>query len=516
MRLNTDAKIKLLHMAGAPWNFLDPTAKISDKQVEIIGRPERIKLVNAGAGYGKSVTAAMEALCELVIPHSRTAIVAATYDLCEPEFKYVHDAFLRLFDTNATSRLINVNTKRSHDMEIDTIWDSRLQVFSTEKGDGDAVLGKEFDLAILAEGSKISANAYRRKIFPRTVRRAKKQRETGYTRETGRIVIYSTPDHFDGATAVVYEKVLKETNGKPKLFEYPNKPWAESIWCKEAPSSENPSFDTSQFEAARKMMTPEEFDEQMMGKFTRKSGLIFKEFNKDFHVRQMPSEKELAKMKFGVGIDTGKGFAAILLGIDADRKKWVLGEVYNNACTSEENYRDVENMVSEVLGPLCPANSFEEVKKRIAVWAIDLRSQDKDNAEELLGVGVDWIDDNWEPSVNMFRTWFGAKELFIVEDCVWLIEELDHYSWKRSLRGQSTNSTLVEATDSTGADHAIDAMRFGGTLLDNDGPLEEAEVSISFEDAYWKNEFHKRTGRLMERMQEPSSPMDAFRRTHEL
>lgn len=116
IRVSPEAKVKLCHLAGAPWWDKDENAKLSKLQVEVLGRPEREKIVHGGSRLGKSVLGGCEGIIEAMLPHSKTAIVAARYDHVAHEFQYVHQGMRKLFEgvPQAFVRLVFRSTQNSH------------------------------------------------------------------------------------------------------------------------------------------------------------------------------------------------------------------------------------------------------------------------------------------------------------------------------------------------------------------------------------------------------------------
>jgi len=127
--LDGDARIKLSHMAGAPFAD-DPEAELHEVQKEVLSRTEREVIWHAGSRGGKSVTGGVQAFINLCIPGQRIAIIADTYEHCHNEFDYAYRAFDNLFGAYATTRYHNTNVGNQHNMRIDTVWNCTLQTFS--------------------------------------------------------------------------------------------------------------------------------------------------------------------------------------------------------------------------------------------------------------------------------------------------------------------------------------------------------------------------------------------------
>ncbi len=152
IRIGPEARVKLCHMAGAPWWDKDKDAKLSPLQKEVLSRPEREKIIHGGSRLGKSVLGGCEGIIEAMLPYSKTAIVAARYDHVAHEFQYVAQGMRKLFDgvPQAFSRLVFRNTQNYHEHDCHTIWDGRVRGYSTDSDDG-AALHRHHRLALLFE-----------------------------------------------------------------------------------------------------------------------------------------------------------------------------------------------------------------------------------------------------------------------------------------------------------------------------------------------------------------------------
>lgn len=529
IRLGPKAMTGLLHRAGAPWNEHDSTWTLSDLQLEILSRRERTVIVHGGSGVGKSVAGACLGLAELCVPGTRTAIIGATYDLASSEFQYIYEGFLKLFGPSAAKRCVCRNTKTQHDMEISTHWGSSVIAFSLDRDNGGQMYGREFDLVVLCEASRIDADTYLRAVVRATNRRMKKiyvcpddceerprvgaqcsNADHAYVRETGRTSMFTTPQGFDGAPASVYETTQKRTERHPERVEYGQVSYAESVWIREADCLENPSYSEAAYASAQATLPPDIFDEQYRGLMVRRSGLIYKEFIPDRNLLLRPSWEDVRRMRLGVGIDTGKHFAAVMVGIAPDRKKWVLGEVYESEHTTANNVLDVMRMVNEVVGQAWGQGEekwnggtddekvreiFRWLGPGVDVWRHDPASQVAIDMVDQFGDDIGLIYDDLEVlgSISQCRTWFEQGELLIARDpfesgepvSPWLVWELGRYRWKLvpEKRGDHASKLAPEKSD----DHACDALRYICVPLDEFGPMEETDTAIlTAEEAYQK------------------------------
>lgn len=505
IRLSPEAKVKLLHMAGAPWSQQNPDAKLSDLQKEVLGRKERIKIVLGGSRLGKSVLGGCELLCELAVPGTKSTVIAATYDLCGSEFQYAYDGFIKLFGRAAATRLRCVNLPAQKEFIISTIWGAEARAYSTDTEDGQAILGKEFDLVVLGEGSQISAEIWQNKIRRAIDGRIRKVSK-GSQRMTGRAVIYTTPDGFDGASAHEVERVRKLTNDQPDKLHFGEVPYPQTVYFRTASVLENPDYDPEVFEAAKKTLDKAAFETQYLGKMVRRTGLVVPEFSKEHHIRPMPPRERIKDMRLAVGIDTGHSFGAVLAGIEKNRTKWILADMYTEGMRTSENAEEIRRMVVEALGPVfgfdaSDDSAFDKLRDRIDLWMIDPASQGKYDLDEHLEVGLGAEKHDWQTTMNAFRDMFKSNRLFLTEEVSFLPEELSKLTWPVMKDYRQTGQHLK----TRGKDHVTDAARFALIPLEAAGPLEDDAQPMDVVDAFKQQQRRAVIGGLQDSLSGRSS-----------
>lgn len=496
VRLPFGAKVRLLEMAGAPWNEHDPDARLSKLQKELLAREERWKICHGGSGVGKSVTGGCEAILALMQPNMKIAIIASTYDKCHAEFEYVWKGFLGLFGEMAprvTSTFRNVNMPSRHEMEIVTVWNSWVKAFSTDREEGSAILGKEFDLVILGEGALVSAETWQRKIR-RALDRRVKVLSDGYFRQTGRGVMFTTPDGFDGAASEEWDRIAERYEGRTDLARLPHNPdWLSSAYLREAASTENPSYSPAAFEAARRTLPPDIFAEQYMGRRVRRSGLIYKEFDPDLHVVAMPPPEAIAKMRLVGSFDTGKHFSFGVHGMDVDGTVWRLLEVCTQELRIGDSARVIERKVVEYLGAAFGgASEFAQIAPHFHSWWVDARSQEKQEIMATLGIPLSDSKLEVLGSIDQVREIMAEDRYRVAEEGthgplerMGLRYEIAKYVW----RSQTTRQQVVKLEPVKRDDHSLDEARYGIVPLLEAGPVRLADTKpVSFADNWQRKQ----------------------------
>lgn len=502
IRLSGSAKIKLAHMAGAPWSEKDPDAQLHDLQQEVLCRPEREKIVHGASRLGKSVLGGCEGIAEVMLPKSKLAVVAARYDHVAHEWQYIHKGLRNLFRNHGAAfvRLKFKHQQAYHEYDVETVWGSRGRGYSTDADEGAALLGQEFSRMVLGEGSHISQEILEKRAL-RALDGWLMKRTDGAEREGGYLSIYTTPKEFSGCSAAEWERVQQQTKRRPERLHYGAVYFPETVWIREASILENPAYDRKVFEARRRTMDKTAFAEQYLGKMTWKTGRIYSEFNEDYHVvpRGELTHEMIRNMRLGVGIDTGAYFGAVLVGITKDNKKWAFGEVYTQQQTIEESCSQVIDMVVRELGPAFGIKpdqinlndedawfgAFQRLTEAIDHWYIDPASQHKIDINDRLDIAVAAQKMELEWSINEVRELFKHDNLIVTDNLTYAVDQLRKYVWKQvKAAGSKGFRGPVIKEPKKEYDHLLDALRFILVPLKDVGPREDPPPIITMAEAW--------------------------------
>jgi hypothetical protein len=487
VRIGPEAKIKLAHMAGAPWFHKDPTAKLHERQIEAIQRPEREKIIHGGSRWGKSVAGGVEGLCEAMLPGSNLAVVAARYDHVAYEWQYIYRGLKTLFADHgqALLRLKFVHRPSQHDYDFETIWGSNGRGFSVDSDEGAALLGQAFSRMIFGEGSHISQEILEKKAM-RALDGALMERQEGRASdETGYLTIYTTPKEFEGCSAAEWDRVMKQTKSEPRKLWYGAVSFEKSVWMREADVTENPVYSKAVYEARKSTLSKAAFDEQYRGKMTFKTGRVITEFNEDQHVFEgQPDPALVRKMTLGVGIDTGAQFGGLLGGlvrVGDTLRRYKLGEVYLAQTDIYTCLNAMQEMIVNTLGPVFDTEDPALLFAAIPVFAVDPASQHKPEIHSHWGKfdvsltsppGLHGGKLELAPSLDVLRSWVASNAWWVSDDCQILIDQLRRYVWKQVKAAGMKNAPVIKEPRKS-YDHLIDAARFLDFCLEAEGPRED-------------------------------------------
>lgn len=497
IHLPLEAKLRLLERAGAPWNDRDPEASVRNHKIQVsaLGREDRELLILGGTGLGKSALGGMFCLLEMLLPKKQVAVVAQFYKHVGDEFKYVVEGLKKLFPDGMWRTAFPVmkctNQQKYQEYHVSSIWGSECKGYSAGEQEGAMILGSGFDLVVCGEGDLIPYGVYTRKIRRSMDRRASK---TSIGNRTGRIVLFTTPAFGEGAASCIYRRVMEETGGDLEMASYPNVSWAESVWISGGSFLDNPSNSVEVYEATKKMLLkedPDAFYEQYEGKLRGRSGAVLKEFDRQKMVVEMPTLAELRQMRFGVGIDPGSKFGAVLVGMTRDRRYFVLAEAYNEFTRVKENSDMLKDrcvdVLSEIVGFKPTADSdadWKKIEHLIEGVFVDRASEQKLEIEDELGT-VEYVQLDVAGTLSSLRQKMVEGKFFVVDECTQWLKDVARYTFKTH-KGMDSFEKTGELRKLH--DHLFDATRyiiFG--CLELVDPTEDAPKAQSFEEAAYSH-----------------------------
>lgn len=490
IEIPTWGKLKILERAGAPWADKHPDAKLSDIQTEALAARDQTKVWSGATSTGKSTQGAVDLLLMSLVPGTMSVLYSETYDQSEPEFKFLIQAYQNLFGKLSgcfTSYKKFSSSVGKDPPGFDTVWDSTVRLVPARASKGQRLMGREYDLVVCGEASHLNASIFRTKALRALVRRH--ERRENWLRRTGILSLYTTPDEFSGPAADVWEQTMEATEEQPEHRRWYAKDqfghclsWFLSVWLRRVAIWEKPTANLESVRAAKARLTREEYEEQYLGKMIFRAGLVYKEF-KPRHITIPATNRDeylmwLKTLKFCVGMDTARHFSAILVGLDREGVYWVIDEMYSEGQTIMDDADATKGMVVANLGDIAISNTWDACKKVVSVFAVDRSTQDGENLEHLLETFItraskEHIDENKitksyviprVESANLLRSLFKLDRLRIIETrAPALVKQLRHIKWK-------------ERDIPKGADHSVDALRYGIWELRKLGPKAEEEI----------------------------------------
>lgn len=388
--------------------------------------PARFKVMTAGARFGKSLSAAMDALPEVMTPNTRGWIVGPTYDLAFKEFRYIYEALRTLGQTeNVRARLEMIEQKSTPSIGramLRTTWGSTVETRSADNPD--SLLGEELDWLIVAEAAKIRGDVWERYLRARLDSRL------------GRGMIPTTPS----GTGWVYEAYRR---GLIPLALQGD--WAGTFESWNFPNVLNPLMPWEAFESARAQLDPDVFNEQYLGLFVRRSGLVYKLDPAVHVIDAMPNGWQSWGLWRGIDFGFNNPFACVWMTKDPDGRWYVVDEHYKtqtllhqHASTIKDKYRGV---------PL---------KGTVA----DHDAQDRAELNHM-GISTMPASKDIEKGINTVKNHMRVQgdrrpRFFVMRRCKNVLAEFDQYVYQEP----SVDSKNKKEEPKDWANHALDAIRY--------------------------------------------------------
>ena len=189
------------------------------------------------------------------------------------------------------------------------------------------------------------------------------------------------------------------------------------------------------------------YDRFILGKWVKAEGLIYDGFDKDKHVIDTPPEHIIKKW---VSVDYGTQNATcfLLLGKDNKDKVYVLDEYYYSGRDERRQKTDMEYRLD--LQDFIKGHRIENIiiDPSAASFITELNQ-----AEMPTKKANNAVNDGIRKTASLL----GAERLFIMSNCINLINEIQEYSWD--------NKALDERPLKEN-DHACDALRYGVIGID--------------------------------------------------
>lgn len=213
-----------------------------------------------------------------------------------------------------------------------------------------------------------------------------------------------------------------------------------------ASAYDNPHVDPAEIDEAKGEMSDDDFAQEYLAEFRKKSGLVYKEFDRKKHLFD---ENDLIKLKNNgvlfkgkfLGIDFGFTNPAALLTIARDSADcyWLLDEFY------EVHKTDAQ--VAEYAAQLEITAAYPDPENAAGIKEL---TDSKVNVRQVVK-GKDSIVNG----IGKVRELFKAKKLRIAKHCLNTIAELESYSYPDKRKNQNESELPIDENN-----HALDALRY--------------------------------------------------------
>jgi hypothetical protein len=457
------------NIANIKWKLFDVFGyEPHAPQCEFHESTARNRFICAGTRGGKSRAAGEELAAYLMAGATQIWIVGNSYADTAKEFDYVYERMIsqELQDMLGFSPLENcIYNESQGNMYMRTKWGSWIKCISLERTGG--AFGEEVDVICMSEASQIKKpkNLYQRMLLGRLGSRL------------GDLIIPTTPggkSNEKDPDSWLYEIYLKGFNKNESDY-----------FTKEWPSWANPFWPEDPYEL-RRILDPLIFAEQYEGKFVTFAGSIYTKFNSIVHI--IPPFSIPLHWRRYEAIDPGfRGeFAWLGATISEQGNLYITGEYDDQETSYEERVLNIKDTRCREYGI---TYGWYDKSRGIHEWDVFQKKQrmqvttfidpeDPQCAFEFSRLGLHCdskiTNNNVNVGIDRVQRRLGytnryRPRLYITQDCVKLIEAIEHHGW-----GEKTGQIRKPANDIF--KHKADCLRYicAGNLMASE-PAEPVE-----------------------------------------
>ena len=344
--MRTYREISITNLVTMKANFAKMVGYFpSAGQASVHRSMKRFRVVLAGARFGKSMLAGFEIAFYLLFPDFRVWCVAPVYELAEKEFNWALDFLSRFKHPRIGTPIINlakVSNSSRGSREIRFPWGSFCKTKSTEKPQ--ALLGEELDLLIMGEAACMPREPWERMLRARIGPRS------------GMMLAPSTGAGDNNLFAEFVERGKSESPD--------DQDWQTWQFC----TIDNPTFEKSEYERAKKDLDPDVFREQYEGKLVSRRGFVFR-FDNLHIINTLPHDIKDWPVIIGIQPGFKNPFVAVIIAIHRVTHEYI---VIDEVHVTERLLPDVVPILSEkckglvvlcILTDYWQRGPYEEMKK---------------------------------------------------------------------------------------------------------------------------------------------------------
>lgn len=206
-------------------------------------------------------------------------------------------------------------------------------------------------------------------------------------------------------------------------------------------SYDNPHIPSDEIDKAKSQLTDDRFAQEYLADFRKVEGLVYKEFDRERHIVNPESLKQMVFVEKILGIDFGYTNPCAIMTIERDRTDtyYVTNEFYET--------KQTDTQVAEYVSKLGANRAYPDPEAPAAIE--QLRKMGVNVREVIKG------KDSIKNGIDRVRELFKADKLKISSSCTNLITELESYSYPDKKPGHNEYEDPIKEND-----HACDALRY--------------------------------------------------------
>ncbi len=381
------------------------------KQQEVVQSKKRYKLLNWGRRSGKTTVLGYEIFTTLWNEEGLVSYYAPTRDDARDIAWEIYSEILRPITVKTNETYLEITVKNHKGTTSPLRMAGWEAVKNRDKG-----RGVENNLVVLDECA----------FYPAFKDKYEKVIEPTLLTTKGKVILASTPNGFN------------------HFYDYANEAQKNDEWFfSHATSYDNPFNDPLELARLKEAKTDDAFSQEYLADFRKLSGLVYTQFDRTKHLFTGDWKDKAKGQNKHIGtVDFGFNNPCAVLEIykDNDKKYFVTKEWYHRGRTNDDIGDYIASQMYNIVYPDPEdAGGVETLRRK----GVNIREVLKDSGSVRNGV-------------NIVQELFKANRLFIHEDCVNLIRELEMYSYpdKRDKHNEDENPIKEN-------DHAVDSLRYG-------------------------------------------------------
>ena len=218
-----------------------------------------------------------------------------------------------------------------------------------------------------------------------------------------------------------------------ELYDYAQSNAAEGWECWKMPTKINPYITKRELEAARREIGDDLFSQEYEAEFRKRSGLVYKEFDRSTHVIPEIEPKDIpSQWQMEIGLDFGASHPTAVLFVMFDHvtdTAYVVDEHYESEWTTERHVSAIMAKEDKWLMPLRRKRVKRIGDSQARQTLLDYASQGYYITPTLKG--ADSVDEGISDVRKRLEKdkITNKPKLFVCRNCVNTIREFENYSW---------------------------------------------------------------------------------------
>jgi hypothetical protein len=217
----------------------------------------------------------------------------------------------------------------------------------------------------------------------------------------------------------------------------------------------NPHLAKDELEKAKLELTEDTFAQEYMAEFKRFAGLVYKEFDRDVHVRNIDQPDPEWVCYRSIDFGQVNPTAVLFIGVDKRDNIYIYDEIYQKNLYTSELARLINaksgSYYARTFGDSSAAQSIKDLSE-YGIHVTPVAKETGSRVEDWIKVGIEKIRERLR-----VREGTGQPKLFVSSHCIHTIREFESYRWQEKRAQDDINKPeKPEKSD----DHAMDALRY--------------------------------------------------------